>query len=382
MKLFGTTVFLVGALAILAAPVHADASAQQVRLYYSSEQQVLNLVNTGVDIVAHGDDYVDVVKQPYQLVSPRLDRLQTMAMDAFEFSEVLEADLNATLKRFEDRPDLGVYHTLAEVEAEMSATASEHSTICRIEVLSETFEGRPIRALVIGPKGPKAADLPRFLMTGCHHAWEWISVEVPMALIQHLTDGYETDPSIKALVDSRLVWVVPVLNPDGLHYGQTERKMWRKNRGKNQGRSYGVDPDRNYGYEWGGAGASIWPSSDTYRGTAGFSEAETAAIRDLTQREHFSADISLHSYSQLILWPWSYSRVHIPSAREDVFKQFGDAMAELNGYDSKESSDLYPSSGDFDDFLHGGTGSLSFTFEWLPSSSPTKDESRPSARRT
>jgi len=56
--------------------------------------------------------------------------------------------------------------------------------------------------------------------------------------------------------------------------------MWRKTRSANNGACIGVDPNRNWGFRWGGEGASTSPCSETYRGPRPFSEPETAAIRD------------------------------------------------------------------------------------------------------
>jgi hypothetical protein len=186
---------------------------------------------------------------------------------------------------------------------------------------------------------------------------------VPLALARKLVTAYDTDPEVKALVDSRVTWIIPVLSPDGVSYSQTRSQMWRKNRRKNKDGSYGVDPNRNYGYKWGGAGASSYPGSDTYRGESGFSEAETQVIRDLALRERFVADVSFHSYSELVFWPWSYTEDHIDAAHEALYKKYATDMARLNGYTAEKSSDLYCSSGDYDDFLFGQMGAASFTIE-------------------
>ena len=272
--------------------------------------------------------------------------------------EVLEADIDRQLDRFRGVEDVGVYHTIAEVQSEITELAAAHPDVMTVEVIGKSFEGRDIHAVRIGPAGD---GRPTFLICGMHHSREWISVEVPMGLIHQLVEGYDQDASIKELVDSREVWVVPVLNPDGLEYSQTEYKMWRKNRRHNPDGSYGVDLNRNWGYMWGGQGASPSPGSDTFRGAEAFSEPELQALRDLALREQPVASLSFHSYSELVLWPWSYDYDHAPD--EDVMMLHGRKMAALNGYTAEKSTDLYPSSGDFDDWFYGTLGALSFTIE-------------------
>ena len=83
--------------------------------------------------------------------------------------------------------------------------------------------------------------------------------------------------------------------------------MWRKNRRDNGGGSYGVDLNRNWGFNWGynNIGSSGSPSSETYRGTAPFSEPETEAVRQFCNAHIFSIVLNFHSYSNLMLYSWS-----------------------------------------------------------------------------
>ncbi|MBI2944426.1 MAG: zinc carboxypeptidase [Candidatus Wallbacteria bacterium] len=361
-------------LLLLAPALDASPAAQLLRVYYSSKADVRALANSGADIVRHGDKWLEVVVPSDDEVSTQAAAEIQRVLTRFDKREVLVKDLDTLLDPFRATPDLGVYHTVKEAHDELAEYAAKYPEICRTESIGKTIEGRDIEALIVGPQGAKAAGKPRFLFCGAHHSREWISIEVPLALAKKLVTGYATDPAVKALVDSRVTWIVPILNPDGVTHSQTQYKMWRKNRRKHANNSFGVDPNRNYGYKWGGAGASTWPDSDTYRGASGFSEAETSAIRDLARREKFAADISFHSYSELVMWPWSYSEEHIAAPREAIFKKYAQAMAELNGYTAEKSSDLYPSSGDYDDFMYGETGALSFTIELGQTFVPSESE--------
>ncbi|MBI3893352.1 MAG: zinc carboxypeptidase [Candidatus Wallbacteria bacterium] len=361
-------------LLLLAPALQAATSPQLLRVYFHDRKDVRALAKSGADIVRHGDHWLEVVVPGDDEVSTQSTIHIQRILSRFDKQEVLVKNLDSLLDQFQGRPDLGVYHTVKEAHDELAAYAKQYPQICRVESIGKTFEGRDIEALVVGPQGAKAAGKPKFMFCGAHHSREWISVEVPMTLAKKLVTGYATDPATKALVDSRITWIIPVLNPDGTNYSQTASKMWRKNRRKNSDGSFGVDPNRNYGYQWGGLGASTYPDSDTYRGEAGFSEPETAAIRDLARREHFAADISFHSYSELVFWPWSYSDDHIDAAHETLYKKFATDMAAINGYTAEKSSDLYASSGDFDDFMFGDTKACSFTIELAQTFVPAESE--------
>src|SRR5207248_1728560 len=96
----------------------------------------------------------------------------------------------------------------------------------------------------------------------------------------------------------------------------SSNRLWRKNRRNNLDGNYGVDLNRNWGYQWGGLGSSSSTSSDIYRGTGAFSEPETQALRDfITARPNTVLSFDLHSYSQIILEPWAYDFSLPPDTR-------------------------------------------------------------------
>ena len=344
--------------AFAADPGYVTPSLVRIHLTDSAQPVVDGIFEAGWDVVARGKGWIDALV-------PREQALQGLAGLGLADSaalrlEIRRQDADSELEAFRGRDDAGAYHTYAEVQAEIDGYAAAHPEILTKEIIGTTVEGRGIVAVRITGPG-NAAERPAQLITGLHHSREWISVEVPMALVKMLVEGYAADPAIRALVDGRRIWVIPVVNPDGLIYSQTEYKMWRKNRATNEDGSRGVDPNRNYGYNWGLPGASPSPGSETYRGPAAFSEPEIQAVRDLGIREGFASAVSFHSYSELVLWPWGYT--YDPAPDDDVLGFHGRKMAAFNGYTPEQSSDLYPTSGDFDDWFYGDQGTLAYTFE-------------------
>src|SRR5690606_27290450 len=130
---------------------------------------------------------------------------------------------------------------------------------------------------------------PEALYTGVHHAREPGSMMAVLYFMYYLAEQYETNPEVRDLVDERRLFFVPVVNPDGYVVNETTDPdgggMWRKNLRDNGDGSFGVDVNRNYGYEWGydDVGSSPLPGSETYRGPAPFSEPEIVALRDFLE---------------------------------------------------------------------------------------------------
>jgi murein tripeptide amidase MpaA len=268
---------------------------------------------------------------------------------------------------------IGAYHTHAELGADLFALQAAYPQLAKVRILGMSLENRPIYALRVSDNPQADEGEPAVLFLGCHHAREWISVEVPFLLGKYLLENYAADPEIKRLVDGTDIWIVPMVNPDGHDYTVQVYRYWRKNRRANGGGEYGVDLNRNYGYAWGydNSGSSPNPASAVYRGSSAFSEPETRAVRDLVLGRDFGAMITYHSYSQVILYPWGYTK--LPSAQDALLRSLGNnfaaRIAAVNGRNyvaGPAGTTLYVTNGSTDDWTFALTGMPSYTIELPP----------------
>lgn len=269
----------------------------------------------------------------------------------------------------------GDFHTYSELERDIFALQDRFPNLVKVHDIGDSWEGRNIYALEITNNPDFEIERPRSLLIGCHHAREWISVEVPYLTAVHLCENYAGDNRIRELLDSSEIWIIPLLNPDGLEYSIYFYRYWRKNRRNNLDGTYGVDLNRNYGYKWGLSdnGSSSNPNSSTYRGESAFSEPESRAVRELFHLYRFEALISYHNYSQIILFPWGYTSEK-PDDYELMFtlsQQLSNLMLPVNGtyyrY-SQATEGLYATNGDTTDWAYGNYGIPAFTIELPPPS--------------
>jgi hypothetical protein len=190
-----------------------------------------------------------------------------------------------------------------------------------------------------------------------------------MYIANRLVDGASSDPAIGMLLQKAEIWIIPVSNPDGYQYSWDVNRLWRKNRRNNGGGNFGVDTNRNWGYEWGGAGASTNPADETYRGPFAFSEPETQALRDFyLARPNLVANIDFHSYSQLVLSPWGYTLDPAPDTAflESVGAKMADAIFDVHQVPyvaGPIGPTLYLASGSAVDWVYGDQGVFSYTIE-------------------
>jgi hypothetical protein len=247
-----------------------------------------------------------------------------------------------------------------------------------------SLDGRTIYGIEICTDVGRRDGRPVFYMDGLHHAREWPAGEFTIMFAFDLLTSYASDARVRAIMDNVRTVLVPVQNPDGFNWSRealidnsatdnpvTGHAYWRKNR-RNDGHvldalidgygAYGIDPNRNYGLQWGGDGSSGSQSSQTYRGVAPFSEPEVRNIRHLLASIHAITLNSNHTSGRLILRPPG-AKFFGTTPDDALMKDLGDAMAAFNGYRSQYSWQLYDTSGTTMDWGYGAHGSLSYTFE-------------------
>ncbi len=279
-------------------------------------------------------------------------------------------------------PADAAYHDYAETIAEINATVAAYPAIASKRVIGKSYEGRDIVAVKISDNVGTDENEPEVLYDANHHAREHLTAEQALYLIGQFTKTYATDTRVRNVVDTREIWVIPMVNPDGVEYdiATGSYRSWRKNRQPNSGSSYvGTDLNRNYGYNWGCCGGSSGSSSSaTYRGPSAFSSPETRVIRDFVNSrvvggvQQIKAAIDFHSYSKLVLWPYGHTTANTATGMNadqyNTFATLGRQMAATNGYTPQQSSDLYITDGDSLDWLWGVHKIFAFTFELYPGS--------------
>ena len=340
------------------------------------------------------------------------------------------------------------------------------------------------------------ADRPDVMLVGNHHAREWMSYEVPMFFLETVAfyygkaaidndgdglldedgwDGIDNDGDclslnlsaqdyngdgincgpgdlgvdedfseqfITDMVNTREIYLIPMLNVDGNRYDREEycgetawencrTSGWRKNLRDNTVTGVtpipdvdeqvdpscdGVDLNRNYQFEWGaplGATGPLFPgmcyageagaNNDVYNGPVNYedndgdglvnedhvdgkdddadgqtdedwmggnSEPETKFIQDMTEMNDddgdgasdFKSTLTWHSFSELVLWPWGHC-TNCDNPDQEYLEYHGYMMGDMTEYAPMQSSDLYPTTGDFCDWHYGVHNSYCYTIE-------------------
>jgi len=225
-----------------------------------------------------------------------------------------------------------MYRTVAQLDSVMGLLAAWFPQLCtRVLLPNRSIEGRPIHALRM--RAGTDSNRRGVLLAGGMHARELMNpdaiVELQLDLVTSYLNGTNlvlggrtwSALDIKTMLETLDIWMLPCANPDGREYVLNADDLWRQNRRDNPGTPCdGVDVNRNLDFVWGvtTSNTSCNPCLETYVGSGPFSEPESQNIRYLCDTYRIDVFGDVHSYSELVLYPWG----HAPTQTTDPSQRF------------------------------------------------------------
>ena len=239
-----------------------------------------------------------------------------------------------------------------------------------------TFEGKNLYWVRMSDNPNVDETEPEVLYDAIHHAREPISIQQQIFFMWYLLENYATNTEVQAILNNTELYFVPFVNPDGYLYNESTDPngggMWRKNRRNHGNGDFGVDNNRNYDFTdgangpvWGTTGISFNTNSETYCGTGSFSEPENQAMKWFVEQHDFKLALNNHSYSDLLLYPFGFD-VNRPTPDDATYVAISDFMVSQNTMVNQLAADLYPASGDSDDWMYGETANHNKIFAFTP----------------
>jgi hypothetical protein len=384
-------------IAFLAQPAAQFATPQQVgnqtviaRVTMRNQQEIERFVTLGLDLLEMrtGDDLF-ILTTPAQIEELRA-KGWAVNVDQKQSALINEQSTNTFRSG---------YRTVTETRAFLDSKATAYPNLAEVFTYGQSWEkvksggtsGWDLFGITLTNKqitGPK----PTFFLMAAIHARELTTTELALRFIDYLLTNYGVDGDVTWMLDEHKIVIIPASNPDGRVIAE-QGFFQRKNTNNTYGggcsnppsttNQFGVDLNRNANFKWGTVNTPTEPlCGQTYPGPTPSSEPETTALQNLVRslfadlRGPLDTDpapmttsgffLTLHSYSNLVLWPWGWTENAAPNSTE--LAMIGQKFASYNSFTPMQSTGLYPTSGTTDDWAYGELGVPAMTFEVGPSS--------------
>ncbi len=340
---------------------------KQIRIHVPDEAMLVRIYGTGIDhegTTGTIGGAMEFVADPFALEQLSQKNIPfSVIIDDLEkhyANQLHQGAFNALGFGF---GSMGGYYTYDEVKQQLDTMKLLFPNIITArESIGTSNEGRALWAVKISDN-PNQTEFneQEVLYTALHHAREPEGMMTVLYYMWWLLENYGSNSTATYLVNHRQLWFIPVVNPDGYVYNQTQAPGggggWRKNRRNNGNGTFGVDPNRNYGpqYMWNSSnrGSDTIGASDTYRGTAPFSEPENFAIKNFMEHHTIRTALNYHTYGRYLIYPFGFTSQE--SSDSVTYREFAFDMTSENRY--LTGTDLqtvrYGTRGTADDYMYG-----------------------------
>lgn len=249
-----------------------------------------------------------------------------------------------------------------------------------VTTLGESILGRRIPMIRLGCAENEGKERHRVLYIGAHHGMEWITTALLLRFINEYcellkSDGMAEGVRVKKLNESCGIYILPMLNPDGVDYaingvaednilcdrligmngGSADFCRWQAN-------ARGVDLNHNYNAGFAeykkleGENGIFGGAPTRFSGESPESEPETAYLCNyLRFTEPFGAVLTLHTQGEEIYY--TSGDVIAPES-----ERLGKYLARVSGYQLSKPEGL-AAYGGFTDWFIREFGKPSFTVE-------------------
>ncbi|CAK6954572.1 Hypothetical predicted protein [Scomber scombrus] len=241
--------------------------------------------------------------------------IEDLQMMLDEEQEEMESAARVAKPRNTDSYDYANYHSISDIYSFQDMLVAENPNLVSKVVIGQSFESRPLNVLKFSTGG---TNRPAIWIDCGIHAREWITPASGTWFAKKIATDFGGDQALTAILNRMDIYLEIVTNPDGYQYTRDQDRLWRKTRKPNPGSPcVGVDPNRNWDAGFGGPGTSNNPCSQIYRGPRANSESEVKSIVDFVNSNvNFKAFITVHAFSQLLLYPYGFKRTPARDRRE------------------------------------------------------------------
>lgn len=264
----------------------------------------------------------------------------------FDVDQMDDAQQTSEETVFQGTVNSAQTYSYDQMISDAKALSEKYSDIIITESIGESVEGRELLLIKLG-KGEK-----KIVLAGTHHAREYISSAYLLRSVDEYARCYAAnkpfgDYDIKTLLDQVTIYIVPMVNPDGVNLVQNgveavkspetvkSMRMMKDSYNEWKANINGVDLNRQYPCHWDEKQSNTdVPSSEMYKGKAPATEPEVQALMALCKNNEFALAASFHTKGEVIYWADSGTQDSIAAGAT-----IAQTMADVTGYELMPASE-------------------------------------------
>lgn len=311
---------------------HADNKAQ-----IDSISQIIS-----IDKVADGKVWAYANSREMQLFAQTGIIYELCSEDNSKLSYEMATTIGQ-MQKWDRYPTYNVYDSM------MHKYASDHSDVCLLDTLGTLSSGRQILALKISRDvNNNHTTKPEALCSGSIHGDECVGMVTALHLCDLLLNNANSSGKVQDLIDNVELWVIPLLNPDGMYAAGNGTISGRK---RNNGNS--ADLNRSFPH--------INNANQNYYEALG--QEEIVSVVNFYRKHHISISINYHSGNECFNYPWDTWKRRC--ADDDWWKMVGGAY--------RDTAQYYSPRGYFDDDCSNNANGLTNGWDWYSVSGSMQD---------
>jgi hypothetical protein len=183
------------------------------------------------------------------------------------------------------------YPTYTQYDSIMHRFTTLYPTLCRLDTIGRTTNGRYVLALKISDNVALNEDEPKVFYSSSIHGDEIGGYVLMLRLADYLLKNYNLITRVKNMVDNLEIWINPLANPDGTYTtGNTITYPTRYN-------AAGMDLNRNFP-------DPLDPSIVVPK--------EDSSMMKFLKKHRFTISANFHAGAEVVNWPWDrwLSKIH------------------------------------------------------------------------
>ncbi len=223
-----------------------------------------------------------------------------------KFRVLSPPDLKQTNKRDTGGDDWNYYPAFDEYVDTLYSFAAQYGDLCKVEKIGDSNLSMGIYALKLSANVAAKEAEPEVLLSSTIHGNEPAGFLFLLRMADYVLKNYGKDDLVTQLLNGTELWLIPLINPDGLYRSDNSTIS-----GATRNNFNGIDLNRNF------------PDPDEGMHPDGRAwQKETVALMEFFEKHNFTMSATYHTGEEVVNYPWDTWSPNYKSHADDEWFRF------------------------------------------------------------